>query len=230
MQAKIFTAKIISKKIIAEDTMEVVFGFESDFDFIAGQYARIILPKLLYEDEKNYRNFSIASSPSGKRIVTIAFRESSSGFKRTLLELPVNSAVEIEGAFGSFNLIEDASRPVVFIAGGIGITPFMSMLRFAAEQKLPHRITLIYANQKPESAAYLNELEKLEKENQNIVIKTKFGLLDADFIKKTVDNRLSDVGGQGSNVAWYIAGPAPMVVATRKNLSEFGVLDKDIYF
>lgn len=154
---------IIEQRTIAEKTDEVSFDLSGkNFVFIAGQYIRVTIPKLLYADPKgSSRVFTIASSPNEKNKLSIAFRDSGSGFKRTLLELPRGSLVEIEGPFGHFVLPRDASRPLVFIAGGIGITPFLSMIRFANENKLNYQITLLYANKNKENAAYLEELTSI---------------------------------------------------------------------
>src|SRR5437879_6756339 len=64
-------------------------------------------------------------------------------------------------------LHEDAARPAVFLAGGIGVTPFLSMARHAAKEKRPHRILLFYSNRRPEDAAFLDELKRLEQANPN---------------------------------------------------------------
>jgi len=76
--------------------------------------------------------------------------------------LPVGGEVEVEPPKGNFALPEDTSRPLVFIAGGIGITVFRSMLRYISEERLPYRVTLIYSNRDRESTAFLDELRELE--------------------------------------------------------------------
>ena len=83
-------------------------------------------------------------------------------FKRTLAGLQVGDEVEVEEPKGSFLLPEDTSVEYVFVAGGIGITVFRSMLRFIADEELPYRVTLVYSNRDRESAAFLDELEELE--------------------------------------------------------------------
>jgi len=215
---------ILEQKIIAEKTCEVSFGLSGKkFEFLAGQYIRVTVPKLLYPDPKGTsRVFSIASSPNDKNKLNIAFRDSGSGFKRTLMELPLSSFIDIEGPFGYFTLPKDTSNPLVFVAGGIGITPFLSMIRFVVEQKLTHQITLLYANRNTESAAYLEELTAIAKKDPNFLFKNQFGRIDADFIQQSVNNL--------NKSAWYIVGPPAMVADTRSLLSHLGVSEAKIYF
>lgn len=215
---------IIEQKTIAEKTCEVSFDlFGKEFNFLAGQYIRVSVSKLLYPDPKGAsRVFSIASSPNDKNKISVAFRDSGSGFKRTLMELSFGSIVDIEGPFGYFTFPKDVSRPLVFIAGGIGITPFLSMIRFAIEQKLTHQITLLYANRNTESAAYLEELTIITKQNPHFLLKNKFDRIDEYFVRQIVKNLDEPV--------WYIVGLPAMVADMRSLLSRLGISDAKIYF
>lgn len=215
---------IIEQKIIAEKTCEVSFGLSGkEFDFWAGQYIRVSVPNLLHTDPKGpSRVFSIVSSPNDKNKISVAFRDSDSGFKRTLMELPHGSLVDIEGPFGYFTLPKDTSRSLVFLTGGIGITPFLSMIRFATEQKLAHQITLLYANRNAESATYLEKLTTIAKQNPRFLLKNKFGRIDEDFVRQIIKNLDEPV--------WYIVGLPAMVADMRSLLSHLGVSDSKIYF
>ena len=215
---------ILEQKIIAEKTCEVSFDLSGkEFKFLAGQYIRVSVPKLFYPDPKGVsRVFSIASSPNNKNKIVLAFRDSGSGFKRTLMELPIGSFVDIEGPFGYFTLPKDTSRSLIFIASGIGITPFLSMIRFVIEQKLSHQITLLYANRNAESASYLEELTAIAKQNPRFLLKSQFGRIDVDFIRQAVKNP--------DEPDWYIVGHPIMVSNTRNLLSRLGISDTKIYF
>ena len=81
--------------------------------------------------------------------------------------MPVGTSVQIEGPAGVLTLHRDAARTAVFLCGGIGITPFRSIAFAAAKEHLPHRIFLFYSNRRPEDAAFLAELQVLEKKNPN---------------------------------------------------------------
>lgn len=224
MNIKTLQLPIIKQKTVAEKTREVSFDLlGKEFNFLAGQYIRVSVSKLLYPDPKGAsRVFSISSSPNDKNKISVAFRDSGSGFKRTLMELSLGSFVDIEGPFGYFTLPKDISRPLVFIAGGIGITPFLSMIRFATEQKLAHKITLLYANRNTESAAYLEELTTIAKQNSHFLLKNQFGRIDEDFIRQNV----KDI----NESAWYLAGLPDMVTDMRNLLSRLGMNETKVYF
>src|SRR5258708_14324050 len=97
----------------------------------------------------------------------IAPRMRDTAFKRVLKPMPPGTPITIDGPMGSMTLQNDSSRPAVFLAGGIGITPFISMARRAAHEKLPHKIFLFYSNHKPADAPFLRELTDLQNENHN---------------------------------------------------------------
>lgn len=88
-------------------------------------------------------------------------------FKRVFKTMPLGAAVRIVEPFGSLTLHHNADRPAVFPAGGIGVTPFRSMLWQATEQELLHHLLLFYSNRRSEDAAVLEEMLGLEKENPN---------------------------------------------------------------
>ncbi len=216
---------ILKQKIIADETYEISFSLlNKKFEFFAGQHIWVTVPKLLFPDPKgNARVFSIVSSPNDKEKLVIAFRNSGSGFKKTLIKIPIGSQVEIEGPYGYFTLPKDNSEPLVFIAGGIGITPFLSMIRFVNENKLKYSIILLYTNRNKDSAAYLQELKNISKQNPHFQLKNKFGRLDEDFIRESVGNILYQV-------KWYIVGPPPMVAAAKEILNNISVSPDHIFF
>ncbi len=160
--------------------------------------------------------FSIASSPTDKKRITIAFRDSESGFKRMLIEAPLGYEIIIRGPFGGdFSLPENTARHIVFIAGGIGITPFLSMSRFAAEKELSLPITLLYANRSEKSSAYLKEIEHIASQNRHFTVKKKLGRVDSAFIKQNVKDILG--------AEWFIAGPPAMVEEAARIVLTLGV-------
>src|SRR5687768_3834987 len=136
-----------------------------ELDFRPGQYFFVTLPDVGHQDERGLRrHITVVTSPNEKGVLGFATRMRDSAFKRTLRELPVGSEVDVEPPKGKFSLPDDTSRPLVFVAGGIGITVFRSMLRYIQEERLPYRVTLIYSNRDRESTAFLDELRELEKE------------------------------------------------------------------
>jgi ferredoxin-NADP reductase len=220
--SRIYHATIIDRKVVAEDTLEVSFKRPEDFSFLAGQYIQLGVSQLLYPDIKGVsRTFSIASSPYDQERISVAFRDTGSGFKRTLKELPFGAPVNIEGAHGFFTLPQELASPVVFIAGGIGITPFLSMIRFADEKELASPMTLLYANRSKESAAYLDELQTIANRNKDFILKNRFGKIDEEFMRQDVKNMEQSV--------WYIAGPPAMVTYARNALFLLGIEDSRVH-
>lgn len=214
------TAKVEKIAPIAENTFEVIFSISNpEFKFKAGQYISVTLPKLKnLPTREQFRDFSIASSPHKLPKLAISFRASESVFKKTLLNMMPGEELLITGPGGVFTLPDAFDRSLVFIAGGIGIDPFLSMLEFATLHKLPLKITLVYLNRNLESAPYLIELDDIINNNPNIKMIKKFGLLEEDDIK--------NLNSQGAY--WYVAGPPGMVHAARTILAKLGIMDNDI--
>jgi ferredoxin-NADP reductase len=163
-------AQIKEKRELAKGTLLVTFDLlGEEVDFTPGQYFFVTLPDVGHQDDKGLRrHITVVTSPNEKGVLGFATRMRDSAFKRSLDELPVGADVEVEPPKGSFALPEDTSRPLVFVAGGIGITVFRSMLHHIQDEGLPYRVTLIYSNRDRESTAFLDELYELENENPNL--------------------------------------------------------------
>src|SRR4051812_46456104 len=163
-------AKIKEKREVAKGTLLVIFDLlGAEVDFTAGQYFWVTLLDPPYDDEKGpRRHVSVVTSPNDRGVLGLCTRLRDSAFKRSLAELPIGADVEVEEPKGDFLLPQDTSRPYVFVAGGIGITVFRCMLRYITEERLPHRITLVYSNRDSGSAAFLDELLSLERGNENL--------------------------------------------------------------
>jgi ferredoxin-NADP reductase len=138
----------------------MAFRFEkpSGWAFKAGQYLDMTLLDPLESDaEGNVRSFSIASAPHEDTLM-VATRMRETAFKRVLGTMPLGTAVKIEGPSGDLILQNDFTRTAAFLAGGIGITPFRSIVHWAMKEKSPNRIVLFYCNRRPEDAPFLAEL------------------------------------------------------------------------
>jgi ferredoxin-NADP reductase len=118
------------------------------------------------DTEGNTRTFSIASPPFENELV-FTTRMRDTAFKRSLKKLPLTTEVKIGSAAGSFTLHKNPAKPAVLLAGGIGITPFLSIVRQAHHDRLPHNLYLFYSNRRPEDAPFLGTLQNLEKTNPN---------------------------------------------------------------
>ena len=216
-------ARISDRREVAKGTLEVTIDLSPNtIIFKPGQFFTVTLIDPPYTDDRgNRRIFSIANSPNRNGVIVMATRLRDTAFKKSLREMPMGSAVEIGPVAGNLVLPADAAQPLVFIAGGIGITPFMSMMRYAEESNLGYSITLLYANRNRESAAYLDEIEKMRSVK---LITTMDGdpawpgekrMIDAQFIKDYVPDTQSP--------AYMIAGPPGMSEALMKALLDAGV-------
>src|SRR5215218_7903128 len=158
-------AHIKEKREVAKGTLLVLFDLlGKEVDFTPGQYFWVTLVDPPYDDEKGpRRHISVVTSPNERGVLGLCTRLRDSAFKRSLAALPVGTEVDVEEPKGNFLLPQATDRPYVFIAGGIGITVFRSMLRYIAEEQLPHRVTLVCSNRDRESAAFLDELSELER-------------------------------------------------------------------
>jgi ferredoxin-NADP reductase len=140
----------------------------------------------------------------------------------------------IEGPFGSLTLHNKVDRAAVFLAGGIGITPFMSMLRHAAHESLPHRLVLLYSNRRPEDSAFLTELQRLEGENRNfrlVATMTRMRESRLPWMGETgaIDEALlKRAAAELPDPIYYVAGPPAMVAAVRETLERAGVDADDV--
>ena len=223
--------KIIDKTMIALGTLQVKFRVEKPFTFKSGQYCFITLKELKIPDPRgNRRHFSIVNSPNEKGIITFTTRLTESGFKKTLSELALGTEVELGPIAGVFTLPENIKKPLVFMAGGIGITPFISILRYLKETSNPYQINLVYSNREANSTAFLDEIQELTKTLSNFKLiltmtddpnwKGEKRKVDANFIKEYFPN---------VNENYYmIVGPPGFVEAVKKSLNEAGVLEQNI--
>ncbi len=229
-----YKVKLKRREEVAEGTMAFYFEKPASFEFKAGQFLNYTLIDPPETDaEGNLRTFSIASAPWEEDLM-LSTRMRDTAFKRVLKRVPPGTAVKIDGPFGSFTLHVDAARPAVFLAGGIGITPFRSMILHATRNKLPHRLFLFYSNRRPEDAAFLDELQQLEKENANYKLVATMADMEKSqrawhgetgFIgKEMLSKYVNDLG----TPIYYSAGPPAMVAAMRQLLSGTGVSEDNI--
>lgn len=227
-------SKLVSRHEVAERTSEFRFEKPSNWTFKAGQYLDMTLLDPPETDaEGNIRTFSIASSP-GEETLMVATRMRDTAFKRVLSTMALGTAVKIEGPSGSLTLHNNVKRAAVFLAGGIGITPFRSIVSRAAKEKLPHRIFLFYSNRRPEDAAFLDELQSLGKDNPNYtLIATMTEMpkshrswngettqIDKAMLARYLKDAVSPI--------YYVAGPPEMVKGLITMIIESGVDEDDI--
>src|SRR6266850_765410 len=210
------------------------FARPAGFAHAAGQNVLVtLLDPPQTDSQGSSRTFTLASAPHEPELM-VATRMRDSAYKRVLKSAAIGTPVRVEGPDGVMVLHEDAARPAVFLAGGIGVTPFVSMARHAAKEKLPHRILLLYSNRRPEDAAFLEELERLEQANRNyrlIATMTEAAKSARPWSGETamigrelLERSLRDVKAP----VYYFAGPPGMTMAMQSMLAAMGVSVNDM--
>lgn len=229
-----YQARFKGSEQIAEGTMAFHFEKPGDFNFKAGQAIDLVLPAHSVNDGQPTRHtFSIVSAPH-ENCLTIATRLRGSPFKQAMAALPVGASVELDGPFGALTLHKDRKRPAVLIAGGIGITPFISIMRQATTEHLAQGFVLVYSNHRPEDAAFLAELLALDGQMANlqlIATMTQIGQSKEAWSGLTgqIDaGLLTQVATGQSAPIYYLAGPPRFVEAMQGLLNGMGVEDDDI--
>jgi ferredoxin-NADP reductase len=223
-----YAVQLRERREIAEDTYAFLFDKPDGFAFRAGQFIELSLNHPHTTDARGKtRRFSLASAPNESRLM-ITTRIRDSALKQALKISPLGTPVEIEGPSGQLTLHKDSESPAVFIAGGIGISPFRSMLLDAIASRLPHRFFLFYSNRRPEDAPFLDELEAIERSHWNFTLiptmtqvhksrqtwSGETSVLDHEMIERFLKNVNSPT--------YYVAGPPRMVHGLHTVLSRLG--------
>jgi ferredoxin-NADP reductase len=224
-------ARIKEKREVAKGTLFVTCDVGGEnVEFEPGQYFWVELLDPPYEDEKGpRRHITVVTSPT-EGVLGLATRIRDTAFKRSLVEMPEGASVDVEQPKGSFVLPEDTSKQYVFVAGGIGITPFRSMLRYIADKGLDYDITLVYSNRDVESTAFLDELKELE----SVVPRCRVIFTMTDDPSWEGDKRMLDAEvlrellGDLESFHFMIAGPPPMAKSVEASLLEAGLSEDQV--
>ncbi|MBI2105692.1 FAD-dependent oxidoreductase [Candidatus Woesearchaeota archaeon] len=198
--------KILEIKKPADFTKSFVLQKPKNFNYEPGQHGYIELSL------DNGKPFSFVSSPHENILEFATIIRNQSKWKQELDRKKVGDKLILSGPYGQFKY-EDSENDIVFIAGGIGITPFMGILRYIAHKKLSTKVILLYSNKSENRTAFKNELDLISEKNQNIkIIYTmteqedfdgEKGRINQDFIREHVKNPEKKI--------WYVAGPPIMV-------------------
>lgn len=215
-------AQFNKKKQEADNIYTFYFEPESPVDFVAGQFIELYVEHVNPDNRGIKRWFTISSAPFEKHIsVTTKLNEQSSTFKQALLALTPGDEVKITEPMGDFVLPRDNAVPVVFVAGGIGITPFHSILSWAAKQNDHRNIKLIYALNNEDEIIFQDTFEKANI-HATIVISSpsdewggERGRITADHVLKLTEPT--------DNTLVYLSGPEFLVETLQKDLIDLGV-------
>jgi ferredoxin-NADP reductase len=213
--------KLVAKNPVASDVISFVFEPGSPLSPAAGQYFHYVLPHPDADDRGTERWFTNSAAPSEGhvQISTRINHDHGSSFKKALDALEVGEEIEVDGPEGDFT-VDDFSRNYVFVAGGIGITPFRSILVEAQKQGSPIKATLLYGNRSSD-IPFKQELDDIAAENPNLEISY---IVDPERIDATLVKQYVDAV---ENPLVYISGPEPMVKGLAEDLkTNYGVAEE----
>ena len=201
-------------------------------NYKAGQYSVVDLGTK-EDPEGPVRSFTIASSPTEKDFILISTRIRDTLFKKKLASLDLGTLVNITAPMGKFVLPDDhSSKSVVFLSGGIGVTPFKSMVKYATDKQLPLKITVFDSNRDQDNILYKKEFDECVTENKNLKIiytisderqessiqyddwKGERGFINRAMLVKYLSADELD------NSIFYICGPPSMLKAMQKLLQD----------
>jgi ferredoxin-NADP reductase/Na+-translocating ferredoxin:NAD+ oxidoreductase RnfD subunit len=223
--------KYIGSRLIAPSIYEIVLRPVHKLRFRAGQYIELTLPHDKTDDRGIRRAFSFASAPSSNEVqLGMVIPAEPSSFKRELMRLKPGNIISATQVAGSFVLPRDSNMPLVFIAGGIGITPFASMLEDLMARRDRRQITLFYSVKSQDMAAYSDIIIRAQREiGLRVVVivsqptvgwSGESGRLNTEKMTKYVNNLMF------SRI--YISGPNALVESFKADLKDYGVSGRNI--
>ena len=230
------------------DVMSFKFGRQDNishniFNYAAGQYAFFDIGGVYNDPEGPVRHFSLASSPTEEEII-ISTRIRDTPYKKRLSSLEIGSKAKVTKPLGKFVLHDDYSKPAVLLSGGIGVTPFRSMIKYATDKQLPIRIVMFDSNRNIPNILYKEEFDECLNKNTNLKIvytitekeddnqpssatgvnkewKGERGRID----KAMLERHLND--NEIKNSIYYICGPPGMLNAIKELLQNSLQIPKD---
>lgn len=207
-----------NKLKLSKDTYSFIFEKQNNLNFVPGQYMEWTLPHKKADSRGNRRFFTLSSSPTEKEIaITVKFYENSSTYKKKLLNFDNKKNIIASFVSGDFVLPQNLHLPLVFIAGGVGITPFRSMIKYIVDKNFKVDIVLIYLNNNQEEILFLSLFKKAKENGVKTIyfLTSENGHLNKDGIKKLVSDFQKRI--------FYISGPQPMVRNFEKMLRSIGI-------
>lgn len=221
---------------LSRDSIDFAFTPEHPFAYKAGQYMEFTFQHPKTDSRGARRYFTLASSPTEPEVhLGLKFYQLGSSYKRELLKIDEKMPLVAGQIGGDFTLPDDPNQKIVFIAGGIGITPYRSMIKYLLDTKEKRQITLLYAARTPEDIVYRDVFEQAERElgihayyvvdngGGNAPFYT--GHIDKAFIQKVVPDLESSL--------FYVSGPHGMVVGIEETLRRLkvpsGHIKKDFF-
>jgi ferredoxin-NADP reductase len=199
--------------------------------FAAGQYVAVGFRR--GSQRTPMRCFSVTTAPNEAGEIGIAFR-TAGNFTNAFADATVGSTVDVAGPFGEFTVSYDENRPLVFLAGGIGITPFLSLLHDLASHRMKQPVTLLYSCRSLRDVPFAAELMELARENSNFTVRFLIDTVPPENkahplvlegkLTKDILRQFSEIDSQ-----YYICGPAVYAAMCQGMLEELSVNPASIY-
>ncbi len=215
------------------DVISFIFDLRGQsFDFQPGQYVFYELDQLAFPDERGKRrHFTISNSPTEKGIVMFTTKIRGSGFKETLRQAPLGYELTVETPRGHFVMPEGETRRHVFIAGGIGITPYRSILRYAMDTDSPVNATTFYLNRSSGDIVFREELETIASQMPtfslvHVLSEPEMGWTGE--VGRLTEALIQRYVSEPQGALWWISGPPPMVNAYKQLLAQMGMPEEDV--
>lgn len=209
--------KLVDTHQETEDVKSFIFEPETPIQWQAGQFLYYTLPHPEEDDRKDKRWFTNSAAPSENRVMitTRLTKDRGSSFKKALNDLKIGDEIEADPPEGDFTL-DDTSKNYIFIAGGIGITPYRSILAEAKAHGQNLKVHLLYANRSSD-IPFRKELDEIASQNPSFKVDY---IIDPDKIN---EEKLKAAITQAEDPIIYVSGPEPMVEALNDDLQELGV-------
>ena len=225
-----FSKKQGEQKKWGEDSQNI----KEILDYKAGQFAFFDIGEVYNDSKGPIRHFTISSSPT-EDFIMLSTRIRDSPYKQRLASLEKGAKVKVRGPQGEFVIHEDYSKTAIFLSGGIGVTPFRSMIKYATDMQLPLKIIMFDSNKNKENVLFKKEFDEWTSQNKNIVIiynlteeknpqeqqsspmdiwKGEYGRIDKAMILRYVDSSTL------KDSLFYICGPPNMLKAMKSLIQE----------
>ncbi|MFN8471038.1 MAG: RnfABCDGE type electron transport complex subunit D [Anaerolineae bacterium] len=225
--------RLKNKVQLAPDIYEFVFARPPKFSFAPGQYMEWTMALPEADSRGNRRYFTLASSPTEDTIrLGVKFYEHSSAYKQTMLEMDSGAEIIAGHLAGDFVLPDNPAQACVFIAGGIGITPFRSMLQYLIDRREKRPVTVIYVVRKLEDIVYDDVLRRAQRQGVRVL----YALTDAEsapsgwlgHVGYVTPELIKSVVPNCTQALYYISGPRRMVESLHDTLDQVGIQPRRI--
>lgn len=223
-----FKVRLELKEIqkVSDRVYSYVFRPDRRFSFLPGQYMEWTLAGVPYDNRGNRRTFTIASSPTEPEVhLGMKYYEPASMYKATFERLEPGDVIYGSQLAGNFTLKGSEGKKLAFIAGGIGITPFRSMIKYVTDKNISVDIVLLYAVGDPDEFAYVKQLKVARSVGvRTIPIVTKGGFSSPGIVSATLSPQLiHQLVPDYAERLFYVSGPNGMVDAAKSFLRDLGV-------